>query len=448
MDQVRVTVPLTGIGSVTSNPAGINCPPTCAASFAQNMQVTLTAVPSANYFFGGWSGVCSGTSSCTLNATTPLTATAIFAPARSAIGSGPGTKVIAYVFTPDSLAGHSSEFALLADGELKAGKHVAEPLLMTGTAHGLVTDLSTATAAIGPMLQSYSVQPDGSLLPEGHPVTVAMDRSITLASDSTYVYAATDEGVFGFADTGAGLSSLPAVQLTVAPPASCSPAQENANECFATGELMLTDAGAFFLQAWAGNSGPSLYELNSFDRSLGQLTGEQFFAGNVVSSGIFAPTPDGNFVFALDLASNRVLRYAKGENGSYQANVLSNGQQLSDGFAQLIISADGSLLFAPVSEAAESPRIRVFQIDHLSGDLTEVIGSPFLTGEYYLVSAALDPTGHFLLALHADCNSSPPCTPGKLVAMRVNMSTGALSISSDVEDGQNPFSITAVSISH
>jgi hypothetical protein len=138
-----------------------------------------------------------------------------------------------------------------------------------------------------------------------------------------------------------------------------------------------------------------------------------------------------------------------GGNGAYETNILSNGRQLSDGFVQLLISANGSFLFAPVADAGKSPRIRVFRIDTSSGDLTEIQGSPFLTGEDYLVGATLDPTGQFLLAIHAYCNGSPPClSPGKLVAMSIDPPTGTLSVTSDIEDGEYPFAITAVLISH
>ncbi len=64
--QLTVTAPPTGSGTVTSMPAGINCPGTCTASFAQNTQVTLTATPAANYTFTSWGGACSGTKPCTL----------------------------------------------------------------------------------------------------------------------------------------------------------------------------------------------------------------------------------------------------------------------------------------------------------------------------------------------------------------------------------------------
>jgi Fe-S cluster biogenesis protein NfuA len=56
----------TGAGRVTSNPSGIDCGPTCAASFATGSSVTLTANASPGSVFVGWSGGgCSGTAPCT-----------------------------------------------------------------------------------------------------------------------------------------------------------------------------------------------------------------------------------------------------------------------------------------------------------------------------------------------------------------------------------------------
>lgn len=439
---VTVAGPAAGAGIVTSNPAGIHCPPTCSANFAQNTQVELSATPGDSYFFGGWRGGCSGMSTCKLNVVSKENVTAIFTPA------GNGTNVVAYVFTADGLALKSLEFALLADGQLQATGRTFPPLLMTGTAHGLVVDLPGAGGEPTSTLQSYAVRENGSLRQRGLPVSVSMNQSVNLVSDQTFVYAATDLGLFGFVDESSGLSPLPPIQQTIPPPSACSAAQESADECRNSEVLQLANTSAFLLQTSTGQSGP-LYELSSFVRSEGQLTSEQYFAGDTVSTGIFAPTPDGSFVYTLDLASNRVFRYAMGGNGSYVTNVLSNGKALADGFVQLIISNDGSFLLAPVSDAAESPRIRVFRIDPSSGDLTEVKGSPFLTGEYYLVGATLDPTGQFLLAIHSYCVGSPPCTsPGKLVAMSIDTLTGALSVTSDVEDGQDPFTVTAVPISH
>lgn len=73
--QLTVTAPKAGTGTVTSSPAGINCPSTCSASFPQGTMVTLTATPATNYYFGGWSGSCSGTTcSLTISATASVSA--------------------------------------------------------------------------------------------------------------------------------------------------------------------------------------------------------------------------------------------------------------------------------------------------------------------------------------------------------------------------------------
>jgi uncharacterized repeat protein (TIGR02543 family) len=68
----------TGTGTVTSSPGGINCGATCAYDFNENTSVTLTATPDAGSTFAGWGGACSGTGTCTVNLTSPLTVTATF----------------------------------------------------------------------------------------------------------------------------------------------------------------------------------------------------------------------------------------------------------------------------------------------------------------------------------------------------------------------------------
>jgi len=67
-----------GTGTVTSNPAGINCPGTCSFSFGAGVQsVVLTATPTAsnNSVFAGWFGYfCSGQGTCTVPAVTTTVA--------------------------------------------------------------------------------------------------------------------------------------------------------------------------------------------------------------------------------------------------------------------------------------------------------------------------------------------------------------------------------------
>jgi hypothetical protein len=75
-----------GSGTVTSSPAGISCGTSCSAVFAAGTSATLTAAPASGSTFGGWSGACTGTGSCTetLDADRAVTATfnaAVAAPA-------------------------------------------------------------------------------------------------------------------------------------------------------------------------------------------------------------------------------------------------------------------------------------------------------------------------------------------------------------------------------
>jgi len=96
--QLTVTAPASGMGTITSSPAGINCPTTCSASFNQNAQVTLTETPGTGDFFSGWGGSCSGTSTtCSLKITAATTVNATFTAGDgltvSLAGSGTGTVI-------------------------------------------------------------------------------------------------------------------------------------------------------------------------------------------------------------------------------------------------------------------------------------------------------------------------------------------------------------------
>ena len=67
------------VGTVGSSPAGINCGTVCSATYPSSTAVTLTATPSSDSIFIGWSGGgCSGTDACTMVGNVPMTVTATF----------------------------------------------------------------------------------------------------------------------------------------------------------------------------------------------------------------------------------------------------------------------------------------------------------------------------------------------------------------------------------
>ena len=83
-----LSVSVTGSGSVTSSPTGINCPSTCSANFAPGTQVTLTATPANGWGFSGWSGACSGVDNCVVTMSAAQSVTATFAQTQYTLNVG------------------------------------------------------------------------------------------------------------------------------------------------------------------------------------------------------------------------------------------------------------------------------------------------------------------------------------------------------------------------
>jgi len=75
-------VTLSGNGTVTSNPPGINCGTVCTASFEETVAVSLGAKPAVGSNFTGWTGACSGTGACVVVLKSNATASFGRGPAR------------------------------------------------------------------------------------------------------------------------------------------------------------------------------------------------------------------------------------------------------------------------------------------------------------------------------------------------------------------------------
>jgi hypothetical protein len=77
--QLTVNKDGSGSGTVTSNPAGIDCGATCANDFDYNTIVTLTATADTGSTFSGWNGAtCTGSGDCLVTMSAAETVTATF----------------------------------------------------------------------------------------------------------------------------------------------------------------------------------------------------------------------------------------------------------------------------------------------------------------------------------------------------------------------------------
>ncbi len=82
LPRFALTVILSGSGTVTSAPAGIDCAADCAAAYSGGTAVALTATPATGSLFYGWGGACTGTGTggCTVAMGAAQSVTATFKP--------------------------------------------------------------------------------------------------------------------------------------------------------------------------------------------------------------------------------------------------------------------------------------------------------------------------------------------------------------------------------
>jgi hypothetical protein len=158
--QYTLFVAVAGNGSVTSEPAGIDCGDDCSAVFDEGAMVTLTATAGANAAFAEWSGDgCSGsTPVCTVTMTQARSIAATFKPGHTltVVREGSGT------ITSDP-AGIDCGTACIH-----------------GYDEGTMVTLTAVPAADG-LFKGWSGD-DGGCTDDGSTCTVTMDRARTVTA--------------------------------------------------------------------------------------------------------------------------------------------------------------------------------------------------------------------------------------------------------------------------
>ena len=87
LNTLAVATAGTGTGTVTGT--GISCPTDCAEGFPSATSVTLTSTPAPGSVFGGWTGACTGTGSCSVSMSVARSVTATFTGVDTTIVTGP-----------------------------------------------------------------------------------------------------------------------------------------------------------------------------------------------------------------------------------------------------------------------------------------------------------------------------------------------------------------------
>jgi hypothetical protein len=177
-----------GSGTVTSSPAGISCPGTCSASFANNTNVTMTATPAAGSSFTGWGGACTGTGPCVISMTQAWNLGATFTASTSyaltlteaGTGSGTVTSTPSGISCPGTCSGSFTGGTVVtltatpASGSTFTGWSGA----CTGTAACSVT-LSQAQAVTATFTKAVSGTVSVALHPAWAPLTLTQSQQFT-----------------------------------------------------------------------------------------------------------------------------------------------------------------------------------------------------------------------------------------------------------------------------
>jgi probable HAF family extracellular repeat protein len=84
----NLSVGVSGSGTVTSSPSGINCGSTCNATYTGGTVVALTPFPAQGWNFSGWTGACTGTGGCSVTMSSALNVSAVFVNGNSGSQTG------------------------------------------------------------------------------------------------------------------------------------------------------------------------------------------------------------------------------------------------------------------------------------------------------------------------------------------------------------------------
>jgi MYXO-CTERM domain-containing protein len=211
-----------GLGTVVSHPAGIDCGPTCTGvvgDFVQGQVVTFTATPEPFHVFVRWGGSCTGSGSCTVTvAGNSVNLEAYFEPIRYTITTtaGPGGAIVPP--GPVEVPHGGSQLFQIAPA---VGYHV-DDVRVDGTSLGVVTEYEftnvtaphtlEATFALNLYPITVIAGPNGTVVCDS-PVAHFATAICTVTPDSGYTLDTfLDNGANAFAAVVGGSYTTPPVE--------------------------------------------------------------------------------------------------------------------------------------------------------------------------------------------------------------------------------------------
>jgi Divergent InlB B-repeat domain len=174
-----LAVSKTGVGTITSSQAGINCGTVCAAPFSTTSIVTLNATPAAGYTFTGWSGACVGTGACSVAMAMAKSVVATFTAAAASL---PTVTLVAIDPTATEAGPTTGTFTVTRTGSTATA--LAVNLTYGGTATPGVDRLLMPLTVIipaGAVSATITITPIDDALVEPNETTIA-----TLSANAAY----------------------------------------------------------------------------------------------------------------------------------------------------------------------------------------------------------------------------------------------------------------------
>jgi hypothetical protein len=166
---MTVTRAGSGSGTVTSDPAGINCGSLCNTQFPVGTSVTLSATPAAGSVFASWAGACTGAAlTCTFTpaSNTSNSVTATFNTTAPGIG-------IAVSPTPVSVQQGTSANATVT---ITRNNGFANPVAITTSAASGLT-VTPNPASVTGTTSALTISAAGTLPVGNYPVTITATAS-------------------------------------------------------------------------------------------------------------------------------------------------------------------------------------------------------------------------------------------------------------------------------